>query len=530
MRFGPVPLAEAEGAKLGHSVRVRRRLPKGHVLTADDVAALRKAGHDPVIVARLDPGDVEEDEAAGRIAAALATPTVRAESPATGRCNLHAASAGLFTADRALVDALNRIDPGITLATLPDATPVQADRMVATVKIIPFAVSGAALADACDLVAEERRTNDPVTVRPFRSLRVAMVSTTLATLKASVIAKTERITRERLAALNGAVVSHAEAPHEAEALAAALRAVDADLTLVFGASAVADEADVIPAAIRAAGGRVERFGMPVDPGNLLVMGEIEGRPVIGAPGCARSPAENGFDWVLRRIAAGLPVTREWVRGLGVGGLLMEIHSRPSPREQAAPRGEIAVAVLAAGRSSRMGSENKLLRPLDGRPLVAHAADAALAAGVGLVHVVTGHEKEMVEGALAGRSVRFVRNRDFADGMSTSLRAAVEAAGGADALMVLLGDMPDIASEGLQRLARTFREHGGARTVAARDPLSGRRGNPVIWPRAMFGALAAIEGDRGARDLLLDADPVLVDVKGAALDLDTPEAFAAREGA
>lgn len=308
-----------------------------------------------------------------------------------------------------------------------------------------------------------------------------------------------------------------------------MHASEADLTLVFGASAVADADDVIPAAIRAAGGRVERFGMPVDPGNLLVMGEVDGRPVVGAPGCARAPAENGFDWVLHRIFAGLPVTDDWVRGLGVGGLLMEIHSRPSPRASRSGKGgELTVAVLAAGRSSRMGAQNKLTRPLEGRPLVAHAVDAALEAGVGPVHVVTGHEAELVEAALAGRDLRFVRNLRFAKGMSTSLAAAVEAAEGD--LLVMLGDMPDITADALRRLVETFREHDGERIVAARDAATGRRGNPVIWPRAMFGQLAAIEGDKGARDLLMAADPVLVPTANAALDLDTPSAFAEREAA
>ena len=541
MRFGPVPLAEAEGARLGHSVRVGRRLPKGHVLTAADVEALGEAGHDPVVVARLDAGDVEENEAARLVAAALATPTMTADEPGTGRCNLHAAEAGLFAADRDIVDAVNRIDPGITLATLAHATPVEPGRMVATVKIIPFAVARAHVDEVCDLLVEARRASEPVTVHPFRPMRVAMVSTLLPTLKASVIDKTERIMRERLVPLGSELVSHVRVPHETQALAGALRDVgDADLVTIFGASAVADADDVIPAAIRAAGGRVETFGMPVDPGNLLCFGRLDGAAgaagadgadVVGAPGCARAPAENGFDWVLHRLAAGLPVSDEWVRSLGVGGLLMEIHSRPSPRER--PREsepDLAVLVLAAGRSRRMGEINKLTRPLDGLPLVAHAVDAALSADIGPVHVVTGHEAELVEAALAGRDLRFVRNPDFAEGMSTSLRAGVEAAGGAGGLLVMLGDMPDVSAEALRRLVRTFREHRGERVVAAEDAATGRRGNPVVWPRAMFDDLRAIHGDKGARDLLKASDAVTVPVEGAALDLDTPEAFAEREGA
>src|SRR5262249_47827061 len=179
----------------------------------------------------------------------------------------------------------------------------------------------------------------------------------------------------------------------------------AELVLVFGASAIADRRDVIPAAIEAAGGAVEHFGMPVDPGNLMLIGELAGRPVLGAPGCARSPKENGFDWILARLLAGLPVSRADITGLGVGGLLMEIVTRPQPREaprEAPPpeRRRIAAIVLAAGRSTRMGS-NKLVAELNGKPLVRIAAEQALASRADPVIVVTGHEPERVEKALAG---------------------------------------------------------------------------------------------------------------------------------
>ena len=522
--FGPRPVAKAHGAILAHSVVADgTRIAKGRVLDADDVARLTAADIETVTVATLGGGDVIEDAAAARVAAALEGRGVVADTARTGRCNLHAAHDGLFLADARSVGNVNAVDEGITLATLPNETVVKAGRMVATVKIIPLAVPDDQASAAARAGSEGGHA--VVSVAPFRPLDVAMVSTTLPQLKNSVIDKTERRFRERLDRLGSRLVWHQRAPHQVEPLADLLSRAKADLVCVFAASAMVDRADVVPAAIRAAGGGVEVVGMPVDPGNLLCVGRLADMPVIGAPGCARAPAENGFDWVLHRLAAGQPVTRDWVSGLGVGGLLMEIHSRPSPRG-----GELAVAVLAAGRSSRMGQENKLTRSLNGRPLVVHAVDAALEAEIGPVHVVTGHEAELVEGALAGRDLRFVRNADFADGMSTSLRAAADAAGDARGLMVLLGDMPDLSPGALQRLVAAFREHDGQRIVAARDRATGRRGNPVVWPRGMFDALKAIDGDRGARDVLLAGDPVLVEVEGAALDLDTPEAFRERQGA
>jgi molybdenum cofactor cytidylyltransferase len=149
-----------------------------------------------------------------------------------------------------------------------------------------------------------------------------------------VIDKTIAVLAKRLEPAGAMITQDRRARHDAAALAqelAHLAAGDTHLIIVFGATAIADRRDVIPCAIEAAGGQVEHFGMPVDPGNLLLIGSVAGKPVIGAPGCARSPKDNGFDWVLQRVLADVPVTRADIAALGVGGLLMEIHSRPHPR-------------------------------------------------------------------------------------------------------------------------------------------------------------------------------------------------------
>ena len=521
MKFGPVALADAVGTRLAHSVRADRRYPKGHLLTTADVDTLGKHGVETVVAVRLDAGDVEENEAAARIAAALAGRGVRADRASTGRCNLHATSDGLLSVDRSVIDRVNAIDPAVTLATLADRTVVRAGRMVATVKIIPFAVPEAVVANAARAI----EIADALVVHPFRPLRAMMISTTVPGFKPSVAAKTEAVTRERLSALNCELVHHVEAAHDETVLAEALREARSDLIVVFGASAVSDEDDVIPAAIRAAGGTVDMVGMPVDPGNLLCFGRVGDRRVIGAPGCARSLVENGFDWVLQRVAADLPVTAEWSRGLGVGGLLMEIESRPQPRESVSEQGEPTIVVLAAGRSSRMGDANKLLLPLEGKPVVAHTVDAARE--IGRVRVVTGHQRAEVETALAGRDVEFVHNPDFADGMSSSIRAGLAGVEG-DA-MIVLGDMPDVTAADLGRLLDAFCDAEANRIVAARDPLNGHRGNPVLWPARLIPRLRELDGDRGARALLEEAgsDVLLIDIEGASRDLDTPQAYRER---
>ena len=141
--------------------------------------------------------------------------------------------------------------------------------------------------------------------------------------------------------------------------------------------------------------------------------------MIGAPGCARSPKENGFDWVLMRLLAGLPVSRADITGMGVGGLLMEIVTRPQPRDEPVQgrwRGASPPIILAAGRSTRMGGPNKLLAEIGGRPLVRIAVEEALASRAQPVIVVTGHQREQVEAALEGLKVQRVHNPDFAEGL------------------------------------------------------------------------------------------------------------------
>ena len=331
MRFGVVPVDEAEGAILAHAVRIDGvALKKGDVVTSERRRQLAQAGVTSVVAARLEDGDVGEDEAALRLAERLAGEQVRCAPPFTGRVNLFAEAAGLAIVDRAAIDRLNAINEAITVATLPSCRAVEDGDMVATVKIIPFSTRGETL----DAVLEALGASPAVSVAPFRPLRVGVASTLLPGLKESVVAKTLRALEARLAPTGARVVEHMTTPHETGPLAEALErlAQDADLLVIFGASAITDRRDVVPAAVEAFGGRIERFGMPVDPGNLLLLASRGGTPIVGAPGCARSPKENGFDWVLQRLLAGVPITDADIRAMGVGGLLMEIASRPQPRE------------------------------------------------------------------------------------------------------------------------------------------------------------------------------------------------------
>ncbi|MEP5730081.1 MAG: molybdopterin-binding protein [Sulfitobacter sp.] len=326
MKFGPVELSHAVGAVLAHSVSVASgRLRKGRVLTAEDVAALAAVGHDPVIAAVLDPSDVEENAAAATLAqAVLGTGQgLTVSAPFTGRVNLLAQGPGVVALDVAALEKINVVDPMITIATVPPWQQMATGGMVATIKIISYSVPQTALTRA--VAAAGTGAID------LRSPKIALATLIVTEIPGGVGDKGRAAIEGRLNALGVTLREVVVVPHEETALRDALQAVQDDLLLILTGSATSDIDDVAPAAVRAAGGSVARFGMPVDPGNLLFTGTLAGRPVIGLPGCARSPALNGADWVLARVICGVAVTSRDIARMGVGGLLKEIPTRPQPR-------------------------------------------------------------------------------------------------------------------------------------------------------------------------------------------------------
>ncbi len=509
MKFGPVAPGDAKGGIVVHSLRRGGLvLKKGSVVGDADIAALKAAGIDALMVARIEPGDVSEDVAAAELAAEVAGEGVHVDRAFTGRANLFAETAGVVVVDPAGVDRFNEVDADITLATLEAFAPVVAGKVA-------------------------HAASPLVRIAPYRVRKVGVVSTVLPGLADKVIEKTLRVTQERLVPAGAKIVAERRVAHESAPLARALSDVldaGAELVIVFGASAIADRRDVIPAAVEAVGGAIEHFGMPVDPGNLMLVASVRGHPVLGAPGCARSPRENGFDWVLGRLLCGLPVTRRDITAMGVGGLLMEIVTRPQPRAiEVKPGRRIAAIVLAAGRSTRMGGPNKLLAEINGRALVRIAVDAALASQARPVIVVTGHQRERVEAALNGLGVTLVHNPDFAEGLSTSLKVGIAAVlPDVDGAIVCLGDMPQVNAPLIDLLLAAFDPEKSALVVV--PTIGGKRGNPVVWSRRFFPELAALDGDIGARHLIASYPEAVTEVplagNAALVDVDTPDALKA----
>ena len=532
MFFGSLPVAETEGAMLAHGMRFPdKAFKKGHVLTLADIGVLTANGINQVTVARLDSSDVAEDAAADNLAAEITGDLIDVSRSFTGRVNFFAKANGLLTYPVAHLQAFNRVDESITLAALPPNTPVSAGQMIATLKIIPFAIPRSALEIARSVAKHGR--DRLFSVVAFQTLNVGLIQTRLPGTKPTVLEKTTDVTRARLAALDCSLVSDQVVDHSVQQLSQAIKAMLRDgveMVLISGASAVVDRRDIVPAAIEHAGGQVEHFGMPVDPGNLMLFGRIGKIPAIGLPGCARSPKLNGFDWVLQRVVAGVPLGSKEIMSMGLGGFLKEIPIRPLPRADAADRPQaraprIAIIVLAAGQSRRMGKDNKLVADVNGTAMVRHTLENIAGVVPDEPIVVTGHEADMVTAALVGLDLKIVHNPKFAGGLSTSLVTGLGALDDeVDGALVCLADMPRVSREDIKKL------------IAAFDPIEnraicvptfrGKRGNPVLWGREFFDPMSRVSGDVGARHLIGAHDDKVVEVEvdsdGIIFDVDTPE--------
>ncbi|XDZ66302.1 NTP transferase domain-containing protein [Alphaproteobacteria bacterium LSUCC0684] len=538
MALSTLPVSGAAGAVLAHSQMTQKgRIAKGTRLTESHLRQLEDAGVETVLCAIEAAGDIPEDTAAERLARHLGGNGIRIGNAATGRVNLHAAAMGIVRYNREVIRRINSVDEAITLALVQHNQLLPADGMIATLKIIPFFV-GARAIERVEAILKE---TPAFTFHPLRSGKAWLIQTRFAHQPDRIFAATEKVTRQRLGQLGAVMQESRITSHRITDLENEIRRAHssgAELILIAGASAITDRDDVIPAGLVAAGGVVDRLGLAVDPGNLLMLGHLGSgsgaATVIGMPGCARSPKLNGLDWVLQLHLAGIALDRDELADMAAGGLLMEIASRPLPRSLASepvkPQ-RIAGVLLAAGASRRMGDQNKLLTDFHGEPMIRRIARAMKESRLDDTLVILGHDAEAVAAALEGLDLRLVVNPDYKSGQSQSLRCGVENIDRTITdMMVLLGDMPYITANVIDAL---LAHHALAENRSSRITLpmvNGQRGNPVIWGRSFFDELQEQKGDIGARGLFEShpaaLNPLSLDDALILEDADTPQALKA----
>lgn len=336
MKFGPVALADASGKLLAHNIPAldgRKLFGKGHVLTADDVETLRSLGLARVVVAELEADDLNEDEAARRVGEALAGEGVRVAAPGVGRANLSATGRGVLNVDVATLNRINQVDEGITVATLRRYSVVQARQLLALVKIIPFAMPERKIAAVERVIAEQGKL---LTLTPLEAQSIALIVSGPEQMRDKLLAEFEPPVRTRIESLGSSLDAVSFVPHQPATIAEEIRAQHASqrgLIILAGISAIIDRADVAPMGLIEAGGEVEHFGAPVDPGSLLMLGYLGSTPVLGAPGCIKSLKVNIIDWIVPRLLTGEHLTGRDIMLMGHGGLLDDIEDRPMPRHR-----------------------------------------------------------------------------------------------------------------------------------------------------------------------------------------------------
>lgn len=550
MIFAEFNINECLGAVLAHSRKLGgKRIAKGRVLNEALIEAFMHEGVTSLVCAKPEKGDRSEDEVASQIAQklleGLAAEDIETSIAATGRVNFKARKAGLIRYDRNQLRAFNLVNEGVGLSLPAHNELLSAGQFIATLKVIPFFLHR-------DVVAKLLAVLGDAPLFTFHALttkKVALIQTYGHALPDKVYQATEIVTRNRLEALGSQLISSFQSAHQTEELTCQIDSAiqkGAEILLICGGSSIVDRQDVIPAAICQLGGQIDQLGLAVDPGNMLMTASIGGVPVIGMPGCARSPKLNGFDWVLQLLLAAIPLDRETLADLAAGGLLSEIASRPMPRIQAekhfrqkaeTPQ-NMACILLAAGQSRRMGGTNKLLMEIRGKPVIRHAAEALCQAGLGDIYVVTGHQPEHLQNCLKGLDVTFVHNPDYASGQASSVVRAISALPEeVSDVLIGLGDMPLMKPALLTALAKQHQEKSGTGLPQITLPTFQieeksemvRRGNPVIWSSAFFADLSGLSGDQGGRQILADYPACIQQLHWPDphpfMDVDTGEAFA-----
>ncbi|MDC3087248.1 NTP transferase domain-containing protein [Paracoccaceae bacterium] len=366
--------------------------------------------------------------------------------------------------------------------------------------------------------------------------KVSLIQTSFEWQKKSMFKATSNVTRNRLEVLDCSLNEEKLIRHDYNVLCSEISSSienGIDILLISGASAIIDRSDYIPKAILSEGGEIIQYGLAVDPGNLLLVGKIAKTTIIGMPGCARSPKLNGFDWVLQLLMADIPVVKEELAEMGAGGLLMEIASRPLPRALAKSvhkrEKKIMGVILAAGNSTRMGKDNKLLKNIDGTPLIRNIVLEITKSDLDSCSIVLGYQSDKVADVIKDLNINLILNPLWKEGQASSLRAALNSLTSSYSdVLIMLGDLPGIKSSHINRIIEEHLSSENRRSKITIPSFKGEKGNPVIWGRSFFHDLSNLEGDAGGR-VLFSQHPAAINLiemndPSVVTDTDTPEDF------
>ncbi len=521
-----------KGTVLAHSkILPSSKIDKGTPLTKEHLTLLLENNSLEVIVAIPEVGDIDENEAAKNFAEIISHDNLIISRPLRGRANIYAQEAGILTINEGQLIFTNGLDEAISIATLPPFTPVLKGQLIATTKIIPFFLNNKIIEGA----QSQLKKINCFEVKPFKRKSIHIIFTQSPAQKKSVYEKGKDSTLKRIRKLGLDIENFSEIPHSRSELVAEITNVNSkkpDCVLILSAIATTDRGDLIPKAILEAGGHITRFGLPADPGNLTILANIKNIPIIGLPGCARSTSLNGFDWVLERTLADIPISKNDIAKMGIGGLFKEMPNRPDPREPRKRKGSshkknVGLILLAAGRSKRMGPKNKLLEPIAGKPMIKHTLDKIAKISFEQKIIVLGHEAARLKEYIQISDYDIVNNLDYKDGISTSINKGIKALNKSiNAVFIILADMPMVQTKTLEALIDAFQNEDD-KTIFI-PCWDGKKGNPVLLEKSIFNDLLCLDGDKGAQQLFPHFQDKIkeieVDDSGACLDIDTLQAL------
>ena len=509
-----------------------KTISKGTFVTNEIVDYFKMGNVQTILCAVPEEGDIHEDEAAEAISNAIDKNQTYAEKASTGRVNFKSQSLCLVRYERHLIREVNLVDESIAFSIVEHNQLIAKNDLIATLKIIPFFTKKKYLDQVIKILAK----NELFKIHSLKKKEVTLIQTCFEWQKRSIFKATSNVTRGRLEALGCPLKKETLIPHDHKSLCSEIRSsIDsgAQVLLISGASAITDRSDHIPKAILSVGGEIIQYGLAVDPGNLLLIGKIGDTNIIGMPGCARSPKLNGFDWVLQLLMANIPINKEELADMGAGGLLMEIASRPLPRALAksAKKREkkIMGIILAAGNSSRMGKDNKLLRNIGGASLVRNTAIEMLKSDIDSCSIVLGYQSDKVAAVIKDLNINLILNPFWEKGQASSLKAALNTLDSSYSdILVMLGDLPGVKSKHINKIIEEHLLANNRKSKITIPSFNGKKGNPVIWGKSFFPDLSNLEGDVGGRTLF-DQHPAAINLlvmedEAVITDTDTPEDF------